>query len=214
MCDGNILEGDVELVGALEQVCADLVGDGLTLGDELGGIELRDDGLENLVSDRRQDTLVVVEAEILHSVSLLSCTFLEQRSVCSQLVYMCTHLVNLRQLLDLWAVQHPQCEGNHLQVLGSGGGADVPRPCADIEHDRALQPGDQEMCALCDNLLLHSGQAVEDDGACATLDIVDGRLCDREGDGAGNDPAEYRAREGGHGDVFGGWGGRVAVRRR
>lgn len=90
-------------------------------------------------------------------------------------------------------MQHPQCQGNHLQVLGAGGGADVPGSCADIEDNSALQPGDQEMCALVDDLLPHSGQAVEDDGACATLDIVDGRLCDREGDGAGDDPAEDRA---------------------
>ena len=116
-----------------------------------------------------------------------------QRGGCLRNCCTRTHLVDLRQLLDLRAMQHPQREGNHLQVLGSGGGADVPRPCADIEDDGALQPGNQEMCALVDYLLLHSGQAVEDDGACATLDIVYRRLSDRKGDGTGDDPAEYRA---------------------
>lgn len=180
MCNGNILEGNVELVGALEQVGADLVGDSLTLGDELGGVELRNDGLEDFVTNGGQNTLVVVETEVLERVSAVKSIWTIE-----------THLVDLRQLLDLWAVQHPQCEGDHLHVLGSGGGADVPRSCADIEDDGALQPGDQEMCALVDDLLLHSGQTVEDDGACATLDIVDGRLSEREGDRAGNDPAEY-----------------------
>lgn len=51
MGDGDVLEGDVELLGALEQVAADAVGDGFTLGDELGGVELGDDGFEDFVSD-------------------------------------------------------------------------------------------------------------------------------------------------------------------
>lgn len=122
-----------------------------------------------------------------HSYILLTTPY-----VSTGCVYTCTYLVDLRQLLDLRAMQHPQRQGNHLQVLGSGSGADVPRPCAHIEDNRALQPGDQEMCALVGDLLLHSGQAVEDDGACATFDIVDGRLCEGEGDGAGDDPAEDR----------------------
>jgi hypothetical protein len=63
--DGDVLEGNVELAGALEQVGADLVGDGLALGDELGGVELGDDGLEDLVTDGGEDTLIVVEAEVL-----------------------------------------------------------------------------------------------------------------------------------------------------
>ena len=69
VCDGDVLEGNVELARALEQVRADLVGDGLALGDELGGVELGDDGLEDLVTDGREDTLVVVEAEVLVAVS-------------------------------------------------------------------------------------------------------------------------------------------------
>jgi hypothetical protein len=63
--DGDVLEGNVELAGALEQVCADFVGDGLALGDELGGVELGDDGLEDFVTDGGEDTLIVVEAEVL-----------------------------------------------------------------------------------------------------------------------------------------------------
>jgi hypothetical protein len=63
--DGDVLEGNVELAGALEQVCADFVGDGLALGDELGGVELGDNGLEDFVADGGEDTLIVVEAEVL-----------------------------------------------------------------------------------------------------------------------------------------------------
>lgn len=58
--DGDVLKGDVELRGALEEVVADAVGDGFTLGDELGGVELGDDRLEDFVSDGREDTFIVV----------------------------------------------------------------------------------------------------------------------------------------------------------
>jgi hypothetical protein len=65
VCDGDVFEGDVELVGALEQIGADAVRDGLTLGNELGGVELRDDGFEDFVTDGGEDSLVIVEAEVL-----------------------------------------------------------------------------------------------------------------------------------------------------
>jgi hypothetical protein len=50
--DGHVFESNVELVGTLEQVGADPVGHGFTLGDELGGVELGDDGFEHFVSNR------------------------------------------------------------------------------------------------------------------------------------------------------------------
>jgi hypothetical protein len=66
--DGHVLEGDVELAGALEQVGADAVGHGFALGDELGGVELGDDGFEDFVADGGEDTLVVIHAEVLQSL--------------------------------------------------------------------------------------------------------------------------------------------------
>lgn len=71
VCDGNVLEGNVELVGALKKVGADLVGDGLTLGDELGGIKLGNDGLEDFVTNGGENTLIVVETQVLKAVSTL-----------------------------------------------------------------------------------------------------------------------------------------------
>lgn len=65
MRDGDVLEGNVELGGALAEVGADALGDGLALGDELGRVELGDDGLEDLVSDGGEDSLIVVLAEVL-----------------------------------------------------------------------------------------------------------------------------------------------------
>ena len=65
MCDGNVLESDVEFLRAAQQVGADPVADCFALGDELGGVELSDDGFEDFVADGRQDALVVVLAEVL-----------------------------------------------------------------------------------------------------------------------------------------------------
>lgn len=58
--DGDILQGDVELAGALEKVGTDTVGDGFTLCDKLGGVELGDDGLEDFVTDGGENTLIVI----------------------------------------------------------------------------------------------------------------------------------------------------------
>lgn len=67
MGDGNVLESDVELGGALEELGADAGGNLFTLGDELGGVELGDNGLEDLVSDGGEDSLVVVLSEVLEA---------------------------------------------------------------------------------------------------------------------------------------------------
>ena len=71
MRDGDVLERDVELGGAADEVGADACGDGLALRDELGGVELGDDGFEDFVADGREDALVVVEAEALEGGSVL-----------------------------------------------------------------------------------------------------------------------------------------------
>ena len=65
MCDADVFEGDVEFVGALEQVGTDAVGNGFTLGDEFCGVKLGDNGFEDFVADGGEDTLVVVETEVL-----------------------------------------------------------------------------------------------------------------------------------------------------
>lgn len=69
MGDRDVLEGDVEFGGAAGEVRADAVGDGLTLSDELGGVELGDDGLEDFVADGGENTLIIVCSETLGSVS-------------------------------------------------------------------------------------------------------------------------------------------------
>lgn len=63
--DGDILEGDMELLGALEELGPDAVRNLLTLGDKLRSVELGDNGFENFVTNGGEDTLVVVETEVL-----------------------------------------------------------------------------------------------------------------------------------------------------
>jgi hypothetical protein len=70
--DGNVFQSDVELRRTLHEVGADAVGDGFTLRDELGGVELRDDGFEDFISDGGEDTFVVVGTVGLGEVSLNS----------------------------------------------------------------------------------------------------------------------------------------------
>lgn len=96
-------------------------------------------------------------------------------------------------------MQNPQRQSNHLQVLAARRGANIPRPCPHIKHNRPLQPRNQEMRALIHNLLLDTGHPVEDYGPRSALDIVERRLHDRGPDGGGHNPAEERRRYGGHG---------------
>ena len=71
MRDGDVLQRDVELRCALHQIRANAVRHGLTLGDELGGVELSDDGFEDFVADGGEDSFVVVSAVGLVSLALL-----------------------------------------------------------------------------------------------------------------------------------------------
>lgn len=65
MCDGNVLEGNVEFLCTLEEVGSDSVADCFTLCDELRGIELRYDGFEDFVSDGWENTLIVILTKVL-----------------------------------------------------------------------------------------------------------------------------------------------------
>lgn len=67
------------------------------------------------------------------------------------------HLVDLGQSLDVWPVQNSQRQADHLQILAARRGGDVARLGAHVEDDAALQPGDQEVRALVDDVLLDTG---------------------------------------------------------
>lgn len=73
-------------------------------------------------------------------------------------------------------MQDSEGQANHLQILATSGGRDVPGFRPHVEVDAALQPWHQEMCALVDDALFHSLQSVEDHSSCPAADIVDARL--------------------------------------
>lgn len=59
--DGHIVEQDVEVLRPPNQGFANESGDVRPVGKELIGVELRNNGLHNLVANRREDLLVVLE---------------------------------------------------------------------------------------------------------------------------------------------------------
>ena len=63
MRNGHVFEGDVEFVGAFEEVSPDAGGYGFTLCDQFSGVELCDYGFEDFIADGGEDALVVVETE-------------------------------------------------------------------------------------------------------------------------------------------------------
>ncbi len=90
MGDGDIFKGDIEFLGALEEVGADSVADGFTLGDEFCGVELGNNGFQYFVTNGGKNSFVVVLAEILtwvSSTALLNIQHVELRQA---------YLVNLR----------------------------------------------------------------------------------------------------------------------
>lgn len=63
--DRDVIEDDVKVFGALDELAADHVGHQLTLSDELTGVEFGDHALEHFVADGWQDAFVVVKAQLL-----------------------------------------------------------------------------------------------------------------------------------------------------
>lgn len=108
------------------------------------------------------------------------------------------YLINLGKGLDLGPVQDTQGEADHLQVLAAGHCGDAPRLGADVKDDALLQPGDEEVGALVDDVFLYTLPAVKDDGPRAAADIVDGCVGDAEGHGAGEGELVEEVEGGGH----------------
>ncbi len=68
-------------------------------------------------------------------------------------------------------MQDTQRQADHLHVLGAGGGGNVSGLGAHVKDNGALQPGDEKVRALVDDVLLDTRHPVKDDGARAALDV-------------------------------------------
>lgn len=115
MCDRDVFEGDVKFLGPAEEVRTDAVRDRLPLGDEFGGIELGNNGLEDFVADRGEDSLVVVKTEglcvLMSYCTTSSLSDCEDRGIVGAELFekgAIVHLIDLGQHLNFWPMQHPQ----------------------------------------------------------------------------------------------------------
>lgn len=63
--NGDVVEDEVELFCLVGEVFMDKMGDYFMLGDELGSVELGDDGFEDFVDDGRENVFIVVGIEFL-----------------------------------------------------------------------------------------------------------------------------------------------------
>ena len=116
----DIVKHDVEPRCSPRQVFPDQSSDHLSLRNQLAGVELRCDALENFVDDGGEHPLIVV---------------------CAQ----CT--VYLGQSLDSWTRENTAGDVDHLQVFGAGEGGDVAWFGAHVVGDGGFEPGDAEMRA-------------------------------------------------------------------
>ncbi|KAI3491159.1 hypothetical protein L1887_44557 [Cichorium endivia] len=105
--DGDVIEDEVEALGACGEVVAHQSRHHLSLGDELGGVELGDDRLEHLVHDRGQHALVVVRAELAEDGG---------------------------ERIDAWTREHTAGERDHLEILGAARVLDGTVTTVDVEE--------------------------------------------------------------------------------
>jgi hypothetical protein len=125
-------------------VIADESRDILSLGDQLGGVELGNNTLENLVDDTGKDALVVVGSK---------------------------STVDLRKGIDAGSGQDTAGNVDHLQILGTGEGGDIARLRADIVDDGGLNPGDLQVGSFGVDVALDTADTAVLDGAATTIDV-------------------------------------------
>ena len=135
MCECDVFQYDVELTGPLCEFFPDFHGHLFPVREELFGVVLGDDGLEHLVAYGREDSVVIVPAQVE---------------------------VDGVQVLGLGSVEDSQVQGDCLQVLGAGGRTDHLGLGPHLEEHWVLQEGHLEVHALAVDLGLQALETVED----------------------------------------------------
>lgn len=69
MGDRDIIQDDIEFFGSLREDVSDLERDLLSLGQELICIVLGDHWLENFISNRRDNSLIIIDAKVIEDVA-------------------------------------------------------------------------------------------------------------------------------------------------
>ncbi|CAL9128039.1 unnamed protein product, partial [Musa acuminata var. zebrina] len=153
--DGHVIKHDVEVAGAADEGIADEGRDVRPLGEQLVGIELRNDRFKDLVADGREDFLVVLGAKGGEDGG---------------------------EAGDVGAGEEAEGEVDHLQVLGAGVGGEGVGTSADVEDEGFLQPGDEKVSALAHRLREHAAEAVEEHRPLAAVHRIEGRIQQRRAD--------------------------------
>ena len=114
----NIIQGNVETSRSSGKVIPDQSRHILTLCDQLTGVELGHNALQNLVDDRRQNSLIKVGSK---------------------------GTIDLGKGIHSGLGQDTAGDVDHLKVLGAGERGDVARLCADVIDNGRFKPWDPNM---------------------------------------------------------------------
>mmetsp|Transcript_3612 Transcript_3612/g.8684 ORF Transcript_3612/g.8684 Transcript_3612/m.8684 type:complete len:310 (-) Transcript_3612:99-1028(-) len=140
--DGDVVHQDVELPCAMDDGLADLLRDMLALRQQLLRIVLRNRGLHHLVGNGWDHALVVVLAE---------------------------GRVDGGQTCNVGPEEHPDVDGDCLQILRARGGLNELRPQPDVIELRLQEPRDFEVRSLPPYLVFHTRQHIEDHSTLAAI---------------------------------------------
>mmetsp|Transcript_118982 Transcript_118982/g.370618 ORF Transcript_118982/g.370618 Transcript_118982/m.370618 type:complete len:250 (-) Transcript_118982:13-762(-) len=140
--DGDIFKHNIEIARTLNELRTDQPRDTFALSDQLRRIELRNNGLENFIDNRRKNSLIVVNAEIS---------------------------VDFSKMGDVGTCKHTQCDIDHLQIFASRKTRDASSTSTDVVGGGNHEPRYSEMHSFAVNPILHTVQAVEHDRAMSTL---------------------------------------------
>lgn len=120
-------------------------------------------------------------------------------------------------------MKNPQCQTDHLQVFGPSSGRDISWLGADVVDNSLLEPRDEEVGSLIDNLdiahiprqrlqrgnnlenanvwtnsFLDTRQPVENNSPASALDVVDRQLEQRNADGCRDSETRNEAQDSRH----------------
>ncbi|CAL5410957.1 unnamed protein product [Camellia sinensis] len=83
-------------------------------------------------------------------------------------------IVTREQQSNVFKVRKTKSEVDHLEIFGAGDGREGVGTSSDVENVGSLEPWDEEMGSFADGLIDDAAKSIEEDGALATVDGVEG----------------------------------------
>mmetsp|Transcript_24104 Transcript_24104/g.36620 ORF Transcript_24104/g.36620 Transcript_24104/m.36620 type:complete len:268 (+) Transcript_24104:283-1086(+) len=147
MGNGHIIQDDVEESGSSSQINGNFLRNHVTLRQKLIGIIARHNRLGALVHDAGKHPFVVVDAQLA---------------------------VDPNQPVRVRLVQDTNGDGHHLQILGTRQSLQIHGAGTDVEDHGAFEPRNVEIQTFSVHRVLHTYEAIENDGAVTSLDGIQG----------------------------------------